>query len=135
MPPVSESGPQPDRLPEEFDPFSQETIESPYGFYASLRAHAPVYRVPRADYYLVSRHADIKSVVMNPGTFSSNLTSIVMAQTDGSMASLDVSQLGIGPMDVLAVEHSEYKGNADQLVMEVIGIEYKGPVCAASNAT
>jgi len=104
MPPVSKSSPPRDRLPEEFDPFSQDTIESPYDFYASLRAYAPVYRVPRADYYLVSRHADIKSVVMNPGTFSSNLTSIVMAQTDGSMASLDVSQLGIGPVDVLAVQ-------------------------------
>ncbi len=41
---------------------------------------------------------------MNPETYSSNLTSIVMAQTDGSMASLDVGQLGIGPVDVLAVQ-------------------------------
>jgi cytochrome P450 len=104
MPRVTEREPSATKLPDEFDPFAQATIESPYAFYRSLRTHAPVYRVPKADYYLVSRHADVKSVVMNPGTYSSNLTSIVMAQTDGSMASLDVGQLGIGPVDVLAVQ-------------------------------
>jgi cytochrome P450 len=93
-----------DLEPDEFEPFAQATIESPYAFYRSLRTHAPVYRVPKADYYLVSRHADIKSVVLNPATYSSNLTSIVMAQTDGSVASLDVGQLGMGPVDVLAVQ-------------------------------
>lgn len=99
-----ESEPTTGKLPDEFDPFAQETIESPYAFYRSLRAHAPVYRVPRADYFIVSRYADIKSVVLNPDAYSSNLTSIVMAQTDGSMASLDVGQLAIGPVDVLAVQ-------------------------------
>jgi cytochrome P450 len=101
---VSDSDPSSKRLPNEFDPFAQETIESPYAFYRSLRAHAPVYHVPKTDYYLVSRYADIKSVAMNPEVYSSNLTSIVMAQTDGSRASLDVGQLGIGPVDVLAVQ-------------------------------
>ena len=101
---VSDGDSSSPELPGEFDPFAQGTIESPYAFYGSLRAHAPVYRVPRTDYYLVSRYEDIKSVVMNPGAYSSNLTSIVMAQTDGSMASLDVGQLGIGPVDVLAVQ-------------------------------
>lgn len=104
MPRVIETESSTSKLPDEFDPFAQATIESPYAFYRSLRTHAPVYRVPKTDYYLVSRHADIKSVAMNPGTYSSNLTSIVMAQTDGSMASLDVGQLGIGPVDVLAVQ-------------------------------
>jgi cytochrome P450 len=104
MPRVIETESSTSKLPDEFDPFAQATIESPYAFYRSLRTHAPVYRVPKTDYYLVSRHADIKSVAMNPGTYSSNLTSIVMAQTDGSMESLDVGQLGIGPVDVLAVQ-------------------------------
>ena len=104
MPNVMKREDCPDRRPEDFDPFAQETIESPYAFYRSLRAHAPVYRVPNSDYYLVSRYADIKAVVMNPSTYSSNLTSIVVAQTDGSVASLDVSQLGVGPVDVLAVQ-------------------------------
>jgi len=104
MPRVTETEPSASELPDEFDPFAQATIESPYAFYRSLRTHAPLYRVPKADYYLVSRHADIKSVVMNHRTYSSNLTSIVMAQTDGSVTSLDVGQLGIGPVDVLAVQ-------------------------------
>ena len=104
MPRAMESDSPTNGAPDEFQPFAQATIESPYAFYQSLRTHAPVYRVPNADYYLVSRHADIKAVVMNPSTYSSNLTSIVMAQTDGSMASLDVGQLGIGPVDVLAVQ-------------------------------
>jgi cytochrome P450 len=91
-------------LPGEFEPFAQATIESPYEFYRALRTHAPVYRMPNADYFLVSRHADVKAVAMDPGSYSSNLTSIVMAQTDGSMASVDVNQLGIGPVDVLAVQ-------------------------------
>lgn len=104
MPGVIKPDALPSELPDEFDPFAQATIESPYAFYRSLRTHAPVYRVPKTDYYLVSRYADIKTVVMNPGTYSSNLTSIVMAQADGSMASLDVGQLGMGPVDVLAVQ-------------------------------
>ncbi len=104
MPRVIEQEASAGKLPDEFDAFAQATIESPYAFYRSLRTHAPVYRVPKADYYLVSRYADIKSVVMNSETYSSNLTSIVMAQTDGSVASLDVGQLGIGPVDVLAVQ-------------------------------
>lgn len=92
------------KLPAEFEPFAQTTIESPYEFYRALRTHAPVYRMPNADYFAVSRHADIKAVAMDPASYSSNLTSIVMAQTDGAIASVDVSQLGIGPVDVLAVQ-------------------------------
>jgi len=30
---------------------------------------------------------------------------------------------------------SNYKRNADQLGMELIGIEFKGPLCAASDST
>lgn len=37
------------RLPDEFEPVAQETIERPYAFYRSLRGHAPVYRVPKVD--------------------------------------------------------------------------------------
>jgi hypothetical protein len=34
------------KTPDEFDLLDPETIDDPYPFFASLREHAPIYRVP-----------------------------------------------------------------------------------------
>ena len=61
------------RRPQDFDPFAPSTIEDPYPFYRALREHAPVYRPPGADWYYVSRYADIKAVARDTTTYSSRL--------------------------------------------------------------
>lgn len=52
----------------DFDPFD---ISNPFEFYAWARAEAPVFFSDTLQYYVVSRHADIKAVFEDWQTFSS----------------------------------------------------------------
>ena len=52
----------------DFDPFD---ISDPFEFYAWARAQAPVFFSDELQYYVVSRHADIKAVFEDWQTFSS----------------------------------------------------------------
>lgn len=49
-----------------------EVIECPYRFYAMAREEAPVYEVPGAGFYLVTRYNDVRNVLRDPGLFSSD---------------------------------------------------------------
>ena len=42
------------KTPDQFDPLHPETLDDPYPYYASLREHAPVYRIAGTDVHLVS---------------------------------------------------------------------------------
>jgi cytochrome P450 len=62
--------------PVEFRPASAETWPSPWEMYADLRDHDPVHHVerpgrPDADYYVLSRHADVLPAAVDHATFSS----------------------------------------------------------------
>ncbi|HEX5067982.1 MAG TPA: cytochrome P450 [Myxococcota bacterium] len=81
----------------DFDPFSPETVEDPYPFYAALRREAPVYRVPRADYFAVSRYEDCRAAALDP-RISSNLIAAVFGENTQS-ASDETPR----PVDVLAI--------------------------------
>ena len=48
----------------DFDPFSAETIESPYAFYEALREQAPLVKPKGADCYYLSRYEDIKQIFL-----------------------------------------------------------------------
>ena len=87
----------------QFDPFGAETIECPYAFHRALRHGAPVYQVPGAGYYVVSRFADIQHVVMQPEVFSSNLMAALMAGQEGGSAMLDIRAQGHEQVDALAL--------------------------------
>jgi cytochrome P450 len=54
-----------------YDPLSVEVQADPYPTYAALRHAAPVYYVESLDAYAVSRHADVRQVMRDHGTFSS----------------------------------------------------------------
>jgi cytochrome P450 len=58
-------------LPSEFNPLAPETVENPYPFYRAMREHAPVYQVPGAGFFIISRYADILSALNNEEVFSS----------------------------------------------------------------
>lgn len=61
------------------DPFDPDLIENPWNFFAQLRAHHPVYRLPNGAYSIVSRYEDVMKVVMDTETYSSNLVAVLMS--------------------------------------------------------
>ena len=56
----------------DYDFFSEEVLECPYDFYKLLREEAPVYLLPGTNIFLVTRHADIRAMLKDTETFSSN---------------------------------------------------------------
>lgn len=57
----------------DYNPFVPEVRENPYPYYAYLRQHAPVYQVPGAGFWVVSRYDDVFSALRNPQVFSSSI--------------------------------------------------------------
>ena len=55
----------------EYNPFSPEVKENPYPYYAYLRNNAPVYHIESLDWWAVTRHENVLSVLKNPDPFSS----------------------------------------------------------------
>ena len=88
--------------PADFEPLSPETLSNPYPFYAALRRSAPVYRAPGADYYYVSRYADLRAAVMDTDAFSSNIVALLLPGSDGQASVLEKPAMTAGPADVLA---------------------------------
>jgi cytochrome P450 len=61
--------PTPDVL--DWDPYDIDLDTAPYGVWAALREHAPVYRNDRFDFWALSRFHDVEAAHRDPGTFSS----------------------------------------------------------------
>ncbi|MEH6585837.1 MAG: cytochrome P450 [Halioglobus sp.] len=78
-----------------------DVIENPYPFYRELLAHAPVYRVPGTEVYLVSSAQLIHQVLKNQEDFSANLTGVLITNNEGLPALFDFSQFG-GSVDAIA---------------------------------
>ncbi|CAA0104719.1 Cytochrome P450 144 [Halioglobus japonicus] len=78
-----------------------QVIENPYPFYRELLNHAPVYRVPDTEVYLVSSWKLIHEVLKNQADYSANLTGILMTDEHGQPALFDLSQFG-GTVDAIA---------------------------------
>lgn len=63
---------QQDQLPELGFSFKDRDVqECPFPAYEKLLRDAPVYRDPGTGFYVVSRHADIRAVLLDPETYSS----------------------------------------------------------------
>ncbi|MGO9452390.1 MAG: cytochrome P450 [Candidatus Binataceae bacterium] len=56
----------------EISPFAPETIEDPRAFWRAMREEQPVYEIPGAGYFVISRYEDIFEVLSNEEVFSSN---------------------------------------------------------------
>lgn len=56
----------------DYNPFLPEVQANPYPYYAYLREHAPVYQVPGAGFWAVSRYDDVLYVIRNPQLFTSS---------------------------------------------------------------
>lgn len=70
------------------------TIADPTRFWAWLRAHAPVYRVPDVPLYLVSSWDLVLEALGRTDDFSSNLHALVYTGDDGMPALYDMSGRG-----------------------------------------
>lgn len=86
----------------EFQFFDPQVTECPYAFYAALRREAPVFQVPGAGFYLVTRYDDIVTVLKNPVVFSNKFAQAMQARTGGPRKELlDVWAEGYPPVDTL----------------------------------
>jgi cytochrome P450 len=55
----------------DYDPFDSRVIANPYPYYELLRREAPVHRLERYGFYVVTRYADVEAVLNDHETFSS----------------------------------------------------------------
>jgi cytochrome P450 len=47
-------------------------LECPFDFYAVLREQAPAYQIPMTGFWVITRHEDVRQVISDPATFSSD---------------------------------------------------------------
>jgi cytochrome P450 len=90
----------------DLDPFAPDVVEDPRPFFAALREHAPVYRLPNGAYTLITRDEDVRTASLDPETFSSNLVAVLMADQIGGDTPEILDLTGAaGPraVDVLAI--------------------------------
>lgn len=57
----------------DYNPFVPAVQQNPFPYYAYLRQHAPVYQVPGAGFWAVSRYDDVYPALRSPHLFSSSL--------------------------------------------------------------
>jgi cytochrome P450 family 144 len=120
--------------PDTFDPFSLDTVQDPYAFYASMRQHAPVYQPKGCDYHCVARFEDVKTVVLDPETYSSNIVGILLRQgTEHRL--FDVPSLPGGPVDVLAIADPPHHKAQRQAVTRVLSRSWVRALEPAVRAT
>lgn len=72
------------------DVFDPAHLDDPYRLYATLREHAPVYRVPGTDFHLVSSWALVTEALARPQDFSSNLTGVMVQKPGGPPVTFDM---------------------------------------------
>ena len=53
--------------------FDAETLECPFEMYKLMRQEAPVYQVPGSNTFIITRHSDIRMMLKDTETFSSDV--------------------------------------------------------------
>ncbi len=110
---------------EDFRPLSFENLENPYPFYKAMREQAPVYKIPGADYYAISRHEDIREVALNTDDFSSNLVAILLGDNTGNtVTTIDRPDVEMGPVDVLAIQDPPRHGTQRRISLNALSLRF-----------
>lgn len=73
----------------EYNFFSEEVLECPFEFYRLARSEAPIYLLPGTNIYLVTRHADIRAMLKDTATYSSDIGHLL----SGSGESEDIQKM------------------------------------------
>jgi cytochrome P450 len=115
------------KQPAEFNFVDPAVQSEPVEFFASLRAHAPVYREPYTGAYFVSRAEDICAVAQQPETFSNYVDPSVfricqgpaLERLDPEVAAILKAKAWLVPSTLLLTDppvHARYR----RLAMEVL---------------
>ncbi|WP_040813235.1 cytochrome P450 [Nocardia concava] len=76
--------------PDALDLFDPAHLDDPYPLYRRLREHAPVYRLPGTDFYLVTSWDLVTEAVTRVEDFSSHLTGALQRRPDSPPATFDM---------------------------------------------
>ena len=71
------------------DFFDPKVLECPFDVYKQVQEEAPVHRLPDTNIFLVTRHADVRQVIRDPTTYSSNFGDMINWEPDN----IDVQQV------------------------------------------
>jgi cytochrome P450 len=63
----------PTPTPDQYDLYDPAVQSEPYELYRSLHAHCPVYKEPQSASYVVSNHANLKRLLLDPQTYSNQV--------------------------------------------------------------
>jgi cytochrome P450 len=95
----------------EINPLSPETAECPFPFYEAMRNECPVYQVPGAGFFIVSRFEDVLHVLRHPEIFSSKSGPGLRPVPDEEI--LSIMRQGWMPVDTLLTNdppaHARYR--------------------------
>jgi cytochrome P450 len=80
----------------ELNPFSYEFHEDPYPTYRWLRAHAPLYRNDRLDFWALSRFADVAAAFVDWATYSST-EGVVLERLDPTYLEMTPMMIFLDP--------------------------------------
>jgi len=106
---------------ESADYWGPEVLECPHAFHRALRTESPVYEVPGAGYYLVTRYKDVQYVVMHPEVFSSNLIPALRGEHGGPTV-LGFRAQGQEPTDVLGTADPPAHTRHRRLVTKILNV-------------
>ena len=110
------------RLPSDFNPLSPENVADPYPFYLAMRHNVPVYQVPGAGFFIVSRYADIHHVLSHPEIFSSKQPPGVDTRAPDDV--MEILSQGYPPMDTLLTSdppvHSRFRALVNKAFLAAV---------------
>ncbi|NEW40336.1 cytochrome P450 [Nocardia cyriacigeorgica] len=106
--------------PSDIDIFDAASLADPYPMYRILRDQAPVYRVPGADFFLVTTWDLVTEAATRTTDFSSNLTGVMIHQPDGAPLVFDMDGGGQA-VHVLATADDPVHAVHRKLVFPFIG--------------
>ena len=98
------------KTPEDFMPLTQNNFTKPYEYYQMLRDDYPVYKMPKQDYYIVSRYEDICTLAKNTEALSNKLVEILVTgrpknpNKSGPSIIERMGNTGVIPVDVMALQ-------------------------------
>jgi len=67
---------------EDYNFFDEEVLECPFEFYQLAQKEAPIYNLPGTSIFLVTRYADIRAMLKDTATFSSNFAHLLSGPTE-----------------------------------------------------
>jgi cytochrome P450 len=88
-----------------YDPLAPDVLADPYPYYTELRRHAPVQHVPSLGLWAVSRHRDVRRVMHEHTTFSSQAMAAAVARPADFAAEVGVrSDDDVEPISIIGTD-------------------------------